>query len=152
MIKTFPAELVAVVRSRRGQRNLRVLARFFLVLAVMITAYSVMFHVLMLREGQDHTWITGFYWTLTVMSTLGFGDITFHTDIGRLFSILVLLSGTIVIAAGQVNDVRLYRDLIASGIHDYLLKPFTVDQVRDTFAHAQSILSGPRGEQQQDDE
>ncbi|HEY5645692.1 MAG TPA: ion channel, partial [Pseudomonadales bacterium] len=95
MIKTFPAELVAVVRSRRGQRNLRVLARFFLVLAVMITAYSVMFHVLMLREGQDHTWITGFYWTLTVMSTLGFGDITFHTDIGRLFSILVLLSGTI---------------------------------------------------------
>ncbi|WP_260484318.1 AAA family ATPase [Sphingomicrobium flavum] len=56
--------------------------------------------------------------------------------------------GTIVIAAGQVNDVRLYRDLIASGIHDYLLKPFTVDQVRDTFAHAQSILSGPRGEAQ----
>ncbi len=56
--------------------------------------------------------------------------------------------GTIVIAAGQVNDVRLYRDLVASGIHDYLLKPFTVDQLRDTFAHAQSILSGPRGETQ----
>ena len=50
--------------------------------------------------------------------------------------------GTIVIAAGQVNDVRLYRDLVASGIHDYLLKPFTVDQLRDTFAHAQTILSG----------
>ena len=54
--------------------------------------------------------------------------------------------GTIVIAAGQVNDVRLYRDLVASGIHDYLLKPFNVDQIRDTFAHAQSILTGPRGE------
>src|SRR5512147_3164355 len=54
--------------------------------------------------------------------------------------------GTIVIAAGTVNDVRLYRDLVASGIHDYLLKPFTVDQLRDTFAHAQMILSGPRGE------
>ena len=58
--------------------------------------------------------------------------------------------GTIVIASGQVNDVRLYRDLVASGIHDYLLKPFTVDQLRDTFAHAQSILSGPRGEAQVD--
>jgi pilus assembly protein CpaE len=58
--------------------------------------------------------------------------------------------GTIVIAAGQVNDVRLYRDLVASGIHDYLLKPFSVDQVRDCFAHAQSILSGPRGEAQVD--
>jgi len=48
----------------------------------------------MAREGQEHTWITGFYWTLTVMSTLGFGDITFHTDLGRLFSILVLMSGS----------------------------------------------------------
>jgi CheY-like chemotaxis protein len=47
--------------------------------------------------------------------------------------------GTIVIASGTVNDVRLYRDLVASGIHDYLLKPFTVDQLRDTFAHAQMI-------------
>ncbi len=56
--------------------------------------------------------------------------------------------GTIVIAAGQVNDVRLYRDLVASGIHDYLLKPFTADQLRDSFAHAQSILSGPRGDAQ----
>ena len=56
--------------------------------------------------------------------------------------------GTIVIAAGQVNDVRLYRDLVASGIHDYLLKPFTVDQLRDTFAHAQALISGPRGEAQ----
>ena len=54
--------------------------------------------------------------------------------------------GTIVIAAGQVNDVRLYRDLVASGIHDYLLKPFNVDQLRETFANAQAILSGPRGE------
>jgi len=58
--------------------------------------------------------------------------------------------GTIVIATGQVNDVRLYRDLVASGIHDYLLKPFTVDQLRDSFAHAQQIISGPRGEAQAD--
>ncbi len=53
--------------------------------------------------------------------------------------------GTVVIAAGQVNDVRLYRDLVASGIQDYLLKPFTADQLRDAFAHAQMIISGPRG-------
>ena len=54
--------------------------------------------------------------------------------------------GTIVIAAGTVNDVRLYRDLVVSGIHDYLLKPFTVDQLRDTFAHAQmTAVIGVRG-------
>ncbi|UCF41708.1 MAG: potassium channel protein, partial [Gemmatimonadota bacterium] len=93
MLKTLVAEIASVIRSRRGRRNLRVLARFIFVLAAMITVYSVGFHLLMQREGQEHTWITGFYWTLTVMSTLGFGDITFHTDTGRLFSILVLLSG-----------------------------------------------------------
>jgi pilus assembly protein CpaE len=52
--------------------------------------------------------------------------------------------GTVVIAAGQVNDVRLYRDLVASGIQDYLLKPFTADQLRDAFAAAQMTISGPR--------
>ncbi len=52
--------------------------------------------------------------------------------------------GTVVIACGQVNDVRLYRDLMTSGIQDYLLKPFNADQVREAIAHAQFSLSGPR--------
>ncbi|SNS89356.1 pilus assembly protein CpaE [Sphingomonas laterariae] len=56
--------------------------------------------------------------------------------------------GTVVIAAGQVNDVRLYRDLVASGIQDYLLKPFNPDQLRDAFAHAQMTLAGPRNGEQ----
>jgi len=95
MLKTLSVNVLSVARSRRGRRNLRVLARFFLVLAVMIAAYSALFHVLMEQEGQHHSWLTGLYWTLTVMSTLGFGDITFHGDLGRAFSILVLLSGMI---------------------------------------------------------
>lgn len=52
--------------------------------------------------------------------------------------------GTVVIAAGQVNDVRLYRDLLSSGIQDYLLKPFTADQLRDALTQAQMMLAGPR--------
>ena len=52
--------------------------------------------------------------------------------------------GTVVIAAGMVNDVRLYRDLVASGIQDYLLKPFSADQLREAFANAQLTISGPR--------
>jgi Trk K+ transport system NAD-binding subunit len=47
----------------------------------------------MLFEGKEFSWVTGFYWTLTVMSTLGFGDITFASDLGKLFSMLVLMSG-----------------------------------------------------------
>ena len=95
MLKSIPSQIMAVLHTRRGRRDLRMLVRFFVLLSVLIVTYSVIFHVLMAREGQEHTWLTGLYWTLTVMSTLGFGDITFHTDLGRAFSLLVLLSGMI---------------------------------------------------------
>lgn len=52
--------------------------------------------------------------------------------------------GTVVIAVGQVNDVRLYRDLLSSGIHDYLLKPLTAGQLRDALVHAQTIFAAPK--------
>jgi pilus assembly protein CpaE len=52
--------------------------------------------------------------------------------------------GTVVIAVGQVNDVRLYRDLLASGIHDYLLKPLSPTQLRDALTQAQAVFSSPR--------
>ncbi|WP_294287861.1 pilus assembly protein CpaE [uncultured Sphingomonas sp.] len=52
--------------------------------------------------------------------------------------------GTIVIAAGQVNDVRLYRDLVASGIQDYLLKPLHADQLRESLTQAQAMLNAPK--------
>jgi len=53
--------------------------------------------------------------------------------------------GTVVIAIGQVNDVRLYRDLVASGIQDYLLKPLSSGQVRDAVIQAQTIFAAPKG-------
>ncbi|TIX51321.1 pilus assembly protein CpaE [Alteraurantiacibacter aquimixticola] len=54
--------------------------------------------------------------------------------------------GTVVIAIGQVNDVRLYRDLVASGIHDYLLKPLSAGQLRDALTNAQAVFSAPRNQ------
>ncbi|MCP8892583.1 AAA family ATPase [Sphingomonas faeni] len=52
--------------------------------------------------------------------------------------------GTMVIAAGQVNDVRLYRDLVSSGIQDYLLKPLHPEMLREAFGHAQALLNAPK--------
>ena len=52
--------------------------------------------------------------------------------------------GTVVIAAGQVNDVRLYRDLVGSGIQDYLLKPLNPEMLRDSFGQAQALLNAPK--------
>ena len=52
--------------------------------------------------------------------------------------------GTVVIASGQVNDVRLYRDLVASGIQDYLLKPLNPDMLREAFSSAQAMINAPK--------
>ena len=59
--------------------------------------------------------------------------------------------GTVVIAAGQVNDVRLYRDLLSSGIQDYLLKPLSLEQVRESLTMAQAMLSAPKHADMHDD-
>jgi len=94
-MKFLVSEILGIRHSPSKQRNISVLLRFFLFLIGLILLWSTLFHYLMKLEGQEFSWITGIYWTLTVMSTLGFGDITFHTDIGRIFSICVLLSGTL---------------------------------------------------------
>ena len=51
----------------------------------------------MAREGQTHDWANALYWTITTMSTLGYGDITFDSNAGRLFSMVVLVSGVLLI-------------------------------------------------------
>ena len=94
-MKFIPSQLLYFFHDRRAQRNLHSLVRFILFLSLFIIFYSIMFHVLMEMEDQHFSWITGFYWTLTVMSTLGFGDITFTSDIGKLFSLCVLMSGIV---------------------------------------------------------
>lgn len=94
-MKFFTSQLTQIISSRDTQYNLKRLGRFIAALALLILLYSILFHFIMEYEGQYHSWITGFYWTLTVMSTLGFGDITFTSDLGRTFSVLVLISGMI---------------------------------------------------------
>ena len=94
-MKFLSSQIAAFLEIGASRRNIKLLVKFLLILLAIICAYSLLFHVIMRWEGQDHSWFTGFYWTLTVMSTLGFGDITFHTDTGRLFSTIVLLSGMV---------------------------------------------------------
>ncbi len=94
-MKSMATQLALLLRSGRQRSNMQLLIKFSFVLIAFFILYSVLFHLLMLYEGRQYSWITGFYWTLTTMSTLGFGDITFTSDAGRLFSVVVLLSGIV---------------------------------------------------------
>ena len=96
VMKFLPSPLAAILGAREMRRNFKALLNYLGVLGATVAVFSVLFHVIMLHEGQEHSWLTGAYWTLTVMTTLGFGDIVFQSDLGRVFSIVVLLSGIVM--------------------------------------------------------
>jgi Trk K+ transport system NAD-binding subunit len=96
-MKTLPSQLLFFFKHKTTRRNFSTLWKFFGTLVFIICFYSVLFQVLMMHEERSYSWISGFYWTLTVMSTLGFGDITFHSDLGKLFSMFVLFSGVVLL-------------------------------------------------------
>jgi Trk K+ transport system NAD-binding subunit len=94
-MKFLPSQLSFFLNNKTIRKNLRILSTFLFAIGLTIMIYSILFHFIMEYEGRQYSWITGFYWTLTVMSTLGFGDITFTSDLGFIFSIIVLLSGIV---------------------------------------------------------
>jgi Trk K+ transport system NAD-binding subunit len=94
-MKFSPSQLSFFLNNKTIRKNLRILSTFLFAIGLTIMIYSILFHFIMEYEGRQYSWITGFYWTLTVMSTLGFGDITFTSDLGFIFSIIVLLSGIV---------------------------------------------------------
>lgn len=96
-MKTLGIHIANLMHNEEIKRNLPTLMKFVALIAAVVVLFTVIFHFIMIYEGQKHSWLSGLYWVLVVMSTLGFGDITFHSDLGRLFSVVVLLSGVILL-------------------------------------------------------
>jgi len=94
-MKFIPSQIVYFLKNAGTKRNIRLLYKFFIILFLMIALYSTLFHFIMEYEGRKFSWLTGLYWTFVTMTTLGFGDITFTSDLGKVFSVAVLLSGVI---------------------------------------------------------
>lgn len=96
-MKFLTSQLLSLLIPAHTRPNIRALASYSLLLVATVALFATGFHLIMYYvEGQEHSWVTGVYWTLTVMTTLGFGDITFHSDLGRLFSLVVLLTGVVL--------------------------------------------------------
>ena len=97
-MKTIGSHLATLLPGEtKVRRQLAPFVKYVALLVAVISLCGWLFHVIMAREGQAHSWFTGVYWALTVMSTLGSGDITFESDLGRVFSTLVLLTGMLLL-------------------------------------------------------
>ena len=95
----FPtSELAYIFREGEMRRDILALLRYVAFLVAVILLYAALFQVIMVQvEGQSHSWVTAVYWTVVTMSTLGVGDVTFTSDVGRLFSLAVLVSGVVLL-------------------------------------------------------
>jgi voltage-gated potassium channel len=48
-------------------------------------------------ENREYEFITAVYWVIVSMTTVGYGDIYFNSQVGHLFSAIVILSGVVMI-------------------------------------------------------
>ena len=80
--------------NRKKRVNIVRFLRFAAVLIFFVFVYMNIYrHLMSIERSAEIGWIECFYWVLTTMSTLGYGDITFTGDDGRLFSMIVMFTG-----------------------------------------------------------
>ena len=96
MMKFF-APVYALFMRERGGNRARAMAGLVAVFVLAVVVFAVGFHAIMAYEGRAFSWWTSVYWTVVTMSTLGFGDIVFESDLGRMYSVVVLLTGSVLI-------------------------------------------------------
>jgi voltage-gated potassium channel len=88
-----PGGMRDILRRRASSRNLLLLRRFLIAFLVIVAVSTLLFRFCMELEGQHHSLLTGVYWTISTMTTLGLGDITFTGPAGRILTVTVVLSG-----------------------------------------------------------
>lgn len=110
--------LVNAIKSRFTGSNRKLLFWILMILFTLIVLYTILFQVFMAIDGRggEYSFITGIYWTIVVLSTQGFGDITFNGDAGKLFTIVVNLTGLLflLIILPVVIIEFVYNPLIAA--------------------------------------
>jgi Trk K+ transport system NAD-binding subunit len=100
-MKILPTTLFTITNGKpSGWRNVRQLISLVLIVLAFILISSVAFHWIAGHENMvtdnnnnEIKWYDGFYWTMVTMSTLGYGDITFSSPLGKFYSLGVMLFG-----------------------------------------------------------
>ena len=69
---------------------------FYFLIALLI--YSEIFIVLKYYyENERYTILDGVYWVISTITTVGYGDVVFYSHIGKIFTIVVMLTGVLFV-------------------------------------------------------
>jgi Trk K+ transport system NAD-binding subunit len=66
---------------------------------LLVVVYSFAFLYLMAGEGKSYTTVDAIYWVIDTLTAHGAGDIVFLGSVGRMFTVLVMLTGLILFFA-----------------------------------------------------
>lgn len=93
----FVAEARFLLRALRASRGKITVFLFFVVL--MVTVIGAVMYLVEGRENPEFRNIpVSIYWAIVTLTTVGFGDITPATNLGRFLSAIVMILGYAVIA------------------------------------------------------
>ena len=120
----YVAEFGALGRALAASRRKILVFMSFVMLVVMVMG-TLMYVV----EGPENGYTSipvGVYWAITTMTTVGFGDITPRTDLGRVIASMMMLIGwgTLAVPTGIVSAEftaqRLHREPTTRTCHECL--------------------------------
>jgi len=99
----YVAEYGALARALKASRH-----KIFVFISFVMMVVLIMGTLMYVVEGPSNGFTNipiSVYWAITTMTTVGFGDITPHTDLGRVVaSIMMLLGwGTLAVPTGIVS-------------------------------------------------
>jgi voltage-gated potassium channel len=123
-LAAYVAEFGALGHALAASKRKILVFMSFVMLVVMVMG-TLMYVV----EGPEHGYTSipvGVYWAITTMTTVGFGDITPQTDLGRVIASLMMLIGwgTLAVPTGIVSAEftaqRIHREPTTRTCHECL--------------------------------
>lgn len=108
----YVSEFAALQRALAASR--RKIMVFLAFVGLVVTVMGTLMYVVEGPENGFSSIPVGVYWAITTMTTVGFGDITPRTDLGRLIASVMMLMGwgTLAVPTGIVS-----AELVAHQAH-----------------------------------
>lgn len=92
----YLAEAGVILRALRASRR-----KIFVFLFAVVTLVVMIGALIYVVEGPEHGFdsiLTSMYWAIVTLTTVGYGDLSPQTPLGKLFASLVMIGGYAIIA------------------------------------------------------
>jgi len=108
--------LVRIVKLFQFVSSLKIIPKFIKMQMILFFAIIAVHNIaciwIIVQPPEDGlsitpSYINGIYWVITTLTTIGYGDITPHTNQAKLFAMLIMISGVVVygIVIGNVTKM-----------------------------------------------